>query len=174
MKCLFYLLIFIGIEMQAQNCIPIINTLQKKNQECLDKGVNMLIFLDFRDTKKDVNSASDFIEMFNDRVNDITIDEEIEIHRQDKRYTSAFTIGESLKDFKEWKDSLLLMFKGDDAVNIQIQDFKQEVEKLESELKEKIYSICEKLDYKNSSRFGRTIDRLEQFAKDVKEFSNNE
>lgn len=60
------------------------------------------------------------------------------------------------------------------VVEQQIQDFKQEIEKLESELKEKIYSICEQLDYKNSSRFGRTIDRLEQFTKDVKQFSNNE
>lgn len=42
MKHLFYLLIFIGIEMQSQNCIPIIDTLEKKNKECLDKGVNML------------------------------------------------------------------------------------------------------------------------------------
>lgn len=28
--------------MQAQNCIPTIDALEKKNQECLDKGVNML------------------------------------------------------------------------------------------------------------------------------------
>ncbi|WP_310558579.1 hypothetical protein [Flavobacterium sp.] len=42
MKCLFYWLLFIGIQMQAQNCIPTIDALEKKNQECLDKGVNML------------------------------------------------------------------------------------------------------------------------------------
>ena len=47
-------------------------------------------------------SASEFIE----RVKDFDIDEEIDLHRQDKRYCNDFTISESVKDFTDFHNDL--------------------------------------------------------------------
>jgi hypothetical protein len=70
-------------------------------------GVNQIVFIDFRDTKKDPKKAKDFKELFVERINSIDIDEEIELNRQDKRYRDDFTLRESLDDFEAWKKSLL-------------------------------------------------------------------
>lgn len=45
-------------------------------------------------------------EQFIERVNDFDVDEEIDLHRQDKRYKDAFTIGESLEDFTNFHNDL--------------------------------------------------------------------
>jgi hypothetical protein len=58
----------------------------------------------------------------------------------------------------------------DDKILEEIVNLQDKVELFEKELKEKIYSICNKLDYVNSSRFGRSIDRLEQFSNDIINF----
>jgi hypothetical protein len=68
-------------------------------------GVNQTIFLDFRD-KGNPKKANDFIEKFTERINDIDIDDEIEMNRQDQRYKDNFTLRESLNDFEEWKKVL--------------------------------------------------------------------
>jgi hypothetical protein len=46
----------------------------------------------------------------------------------------------------------------------------KKVAKQTEKLKNEIYSICETLDYKNSSRFSYNIDRLEQFNNDLQNF----
>jgi hypothetical protein len=45
-------------------------------------------------------------EQFNERVNDFSVDEEIDLHRQGKQYCDAFTIRESLKDFTNFHKGL--------------------------------------------------------------------
>lgn len=69
-------------------------------------GVNQIVFVDFRNTDKNPKSAKDFIELYTELVNDIDIDEEIEINRQDKSYKAAFTITQGVKDFTDWKNKL--------------------------------------------------------------------
>jgi hypothetical protein len=44
------------------------------------------------------------------------------------------------------------------------------VAKQTEKLTNEILSICEKLDYKNSSRFSYNIDRLKQFNEGLQEF----
>jgi hypothetical protein len=68
-------------------------------------GVNQIIFLDFRN-KGNAKKVNDFIEKFSERINDIDIDDEIEMNRQDQRYKDTFTLRESLNDFEEWKKGL--------------------------------------------------------------------
>ena len=46
------------------------------------------------------------------------------------------------------------------------------VAKQTEKLKNEIYSICENLDYQNSSRFSYNIDRLEQFNNELQEVNN--
>lgn len=72
-----------------------------------DGGVNQIVFIDFRNTDKDVKSEKDFKRLFLDRINSIDIDEEIDLNRQDKSYKQAFTITQSVKDFSKWKRDLL-------------------------------------------------------------------
>lgn len=47
---------------------------------------------------------------------------------------------------------------------------KKKVAKQTEKLKLDIYSICEKLDYVNSSNFSYNIDRLEHFNNNLQEF----
>lgn len=68
-------------------------------------GVNMIHFLDFRHNKNifniyDINSEITRI------ANLFDVDEEIEIHREDTLYKSAFTYRESLIDFETWQTTL--------------------------------------------------------------------
>ncbi len=58
-------------------------------------GVDMIIWLN------PFNIAE-----FKSYVNDFNIDEEIDIHRQDERYKSDFTIRQSLEDFTEFHQHL--------------------------------------------------------------------
>jgi hypothetical protein len=46
----------------------------------------------------------------------------------------------------------------------------KKVAKQTEKLKNEIYSICENLDYRNSSRFSYNIDRLEQFNNELQDF----
>lgn len=74
-------------------------------------GVNQLVFVDFRDSSKNPKDEKDFKELFLERINSIDIDEEIDLHREMKGYKQAFTIAQSLKDFKSWKKDLLKLAK---------------------------------------------------------------
>ncbi len=60
-----------------------------------DAGVDMIFTLQ-------PFSKEEFIE----RVNDFSVDEEIDGHRKDERYKAAFKISESLKDFTDFHKHL--------------------------------------------------------------------
>ena len=51
------------------------------------------------------------IEVLQEYINNFDIDEEIEIHRQDKSYRENFTIRESLVDFENWIDFIKNIIK---------------------------------------------------------------
>ena len=68
-------------------------------------GVNMIIYVDFIDGGNP-KKANDFIKKFFERIDDIDIDEEIDVHRQDTRYKEVFTIRQSVEDFEDWKKGL--------------------------------------------------------------------
>ena len=69
-------------------------------------GVNMIIFLDFRGEEKDVENDKKFKKKFKQYIKDFDIDEEIDLYRQNQDYRDAFSITESLKDFKSWKKEM--------------------------------------------------------------------
>lgn len=78
-----------------------VHLFEQDNQQCADVekwtngGVDMIFTLmPF--------TAEKFIE----RVNDFNIDEEIDLHRQGEDYRNAFTISESLRDFKNFQKEL--------------------------------------------------------------------
>jgi len=58
-------------------------------------GVNMFVYL---------NPPT--VESFEQFVKDFDIDEEIDTHRQDSGYCSAFTIRQSLEDFEKFEERL--------------------------------------------------------------------
>ena len=76
-----------------------------------DGGVNMIIFLDFRGEEKNVENEDKFIEKFLNYIKDFDVDEEVDLHRQSKDYKNAFTISQSVKDFKSWKKEMKNIFK---------------------------------------------------------------
>jgi len=55
-------------------------------------------------------------------------------------------------------------------VQEQINALKEKVNSMQDELNEEIYSICEQLDYTNSSRFSYNIDNLNRFSEALNEF----
>lgn len=100
-----------------------------------DCGVNQIIFLDFRGSKMNPKKAKDFIEKFNERVDSIDVDEEVEMNRQSDAYKRDFSLTVSIQDFKDWKEGLQQVF----AVNKktpQQRQFEQVVDKLRSQLAE--------------------------------------
>ena len=74
-------------------------------------GLNQIVFVDFRDIDKDPKNPVDFKELLLGRINDIDVDEEVEMNRQNKAYRQAFTLTESLKDINAWKKDLLKLAK---------------------------------------------------------------
>lgn len=56
-------------------------------------GVNMFIVLHR-------NTEQNFYEQFKEYMENFDVDDEIEMHREDDRYRSAFTIRQSLEDFE--------------------------------------------------------------------------
>ena len=68
-------------------------------------GVNMLIYID---------SNKDFITQFEEYIENFDIDEEIDLHRKGADYRQAFTITESVDDFRsyvEWLKDILEKLK---------------------------------------------------------------
>ena len=66
-------------------------------------GVNMFVVL----RKK----GKPYIEQFWDHIDDFDIDTEIEVHRENKGYKSAFTISQSLEDFTAYKNWLTEIYE---------------------------------------------------------------
>lgn len=75
------------------------------------RGVNHILFLDFREPQWNPENPEDFIKILSDRIDDIDIDEEIELHREIPDYKRTFSVRESLEDFEEWKENLQLLLK---------------------------------------------------------------
>ena len=96
-----------------------------------DAGVNMIVFVDFRDTDKDPKNGNHFIELFNERVNDIDIEEELQLHLEDKRYRNEIGAVVGVTDFKDWKENLSNIFSKKPP---QQRQFEQVVDKLRSQL----------------------------------------
>lgn len=72
-----------------------------------DGGVDMLHFIDLRG--KDINDPEAWKEEIASIAAGFDINEEIDVHREDKRYYSAFTCRASVKDFEEWQERLRLL-----------------------------------------------------------------
>lgn len=66
-------------------------------EDWTDGGVNMFLELDLKNNL--IKELDNYIENFD-------IDEEIEIHRENKEYREAFRISESLKDFESWLNKI--------------------------------------------------------------------
>lgn len=94
-------------------------------------GVNMIIFVDFRDSEMNPKNAKDFITIFNESVNSVDIEEEIGYLRQDKSYMQDIGTEIGYQDLKEWKESLQSIFSHKSAEQRQ---FEQVVDKLRSQL----------------------------------------
>ena len=71
-----------------------------------DGSVNEILFLDFRNKKYAPKNPADFIAEFQSYVNDYSIDDKIDMYRNDKFYKQNFTIQESLEDFQKFKQKL--------------------------------------------------------------------
>ena len=113
---------------------------KEKNKLCgyelntyTDCGVNQILFLDFRDTDLNPKNAKDFLKVFNERIESIDIDEEIELNRQSESYRNDFSITVSVQDFKDWKENLLNILNLKTA---QQRQFEQVTDKLRSQLAE--------------------------------------
>jgi hypothetical protein len=111
---------------------------KEKNKLCgyelntyTDCGVNQIVFVDFRDTEMNPKSGKDFLELYNERVKDIDIEEEIGYLRQDKSYMANIGTEVGIQDLKDWKENLLNIFNDKTAEQRQ---FEQVVDKLRSQL----------------------------------------
>lgn len=100
-----------------------------------DAGVNMILFLDFRSEGKNIKDPKEIIAEYNERINDIDIDEELRIHLEDTRYRNEIGATIGATDFKDWKESLQGLFTNLDKTPQQRQ-FEQVVDKLRSQLAE--------------------------------------
>ena len=59
--------------------------------------------------------------------------------------------------------------KNQETIN-KIEALQQRAAKLTEEIRMEIWSICEGLNYQDSSRFSYNIDRLEQFNNEIQNF----
>jgi hypothetical protein len=94
-------------------------------------GVNMIVFVDFRDTDTDPKNGKHFIELFNETVSYVDIDEELQLHLQDERYRNEIGATIGVTDFKDWKENLLNIFSDKTP---QQRQFEQVVDKLRSQV----------------------------------------
>lgn len=69
-----------------------------------DMGVQMPIFIDGRSAN--MTEPDWWVAEFDDAYERFDVDEEIELHRQDEQYKSAFTIRRSLEDFEKFEQFL--------------------------------------------------------------------
>lgn len=98
-----------------------------------DCGVNQIVFIDFRDTEMNPESGKDFIKLFEERVKDIDIEEEIGYLRDDKSYMQQIGTEVGIQDLKDWKENLLNIFSNKSP---QQRQFEQVVDKFRSQIAE--------------------------------------
>jgi len=123
---------------KLNECNISVDTYKEENKLCgyelntyTDAGVNQILFIDFRDTDKNPKNAKHFIELFNERVNDIDIDEEIKCLIEDKRYMQEIGLTVGVQDLKDWKANLQNIFTESKKAPQQRQ-FEQVVDKFRS------------------------------------------
>jgi hypothetical protein len=112
-----------------------------------DAGVNMIVFVDFRDTEMNPKNAKHFIEIFNERVNSVDIEEEIGYLRQDKSYMQQIGTEVGYQDLKDWKENLLNIFS---TKTPEQRQFEQVVDKFRSTIVE-LERIVELMPTKGNS-----------------------
>ena len=135
-----------------------IENYKEKNKLCgyeletyTDCGVNQIIFLDFRDSELDPENAKDFLKVFNDRIESINVDEEIELYRQDKTYSNNFSIKVSLKDFEDWKENLENIFPNSSKKTAQQRQFEQVTDKFKTAI-DNLNELIELMPTKGNSK----------------------
>lgn len=69
-------------------------------------GVDMIHTFYFYDDYQEIYDKDNVKEKLNELLNNFSIDDEIDKHRQDVNYKRTFTISQSLKDFTEYKKQL--------------------------------------------------------------------
>lgn len=69
-----------------------------------DGGVDTIIYIN---KNEDINH----LDQFKNFINNFDIDEEIEIHREDKNYRNDFSISDSFEDFKNYLKDLKEILK---------------------------------------------------------------
>lgn len=69
-------------------------------------GVDMIHTFYFYDDYQEIYDKDNVKEKLNELLNNFSIDDEIDKHRQDVHYKRTFTISQSLKDFTEYKKQL--------------------------------------------------------------------
>jgi hypothetical protein len=84
-------------------------------------GVDMVEMLDFR-WDKNIFSIFDILDEVQDIVNCFDVDEEIDVHREDKKYRENFTHSDSVKDFTEWKEHLQELAQSVEQVVVKWQE----------------------------------------------------
>lgn len=82
-----------------------------------DGGVNMVLFIDCRDYPE--VSSEFLIEAMESAICAFSVDEEIDLHRQDEAYRDVFTIRQSLEDFEEYETRLGELLKAVKAAHKQ-------------------------------------------------------
>ena len=101
-----------------------------------DAGVNQILFIDFRDSEMNPKDAKHFIELFNERVNDIDIDEEIKNLINDKRYMQEIGLTVGVQDLKDWKANLQNIFTETNKKTAQQRQYEQVKDKLQTLLQQ--------------------------------------
>lgn len=69
-------------------------------------GVDMIHTFYFSDNYQDVYDKDNVLKQLQELADNFSIDDEIDLYRQDKRYKDNFTIKESLDDFTEYQNRL--------------------------------------------------------------------
>lgn len=98
-------------------------------------SVNQIIFIDFRNTDKNPKDANDFLSLYNERVNNIDIEEEFGYLRQDPYYMQIIGPERGFQDLKDWKEYLQNIFTKQDKKTPQQKQFEQVVNKFRSQVK---------------------------------------
>jgi ElaB/YqjD/DUF883 family membrane-anchored ribosome-binding protein len=97
-----------------------------------DAGVNQILFIDFRDSELNPKNAKHFIELFNERVNEVDIDDEIKNLINDERYMEEIGLTVGLQDLKDWKRNLQNIFTKTNKKAAQQIQYEQVKDKLQS------------------------------------------
>lgn len=111
-------------------------------------GVNQIVFLDFRNKGLNPHSVEDFMKVYDDYIENIDIDEEIQMNMQDAGYRAMFSLSDAVTDFNNWKTTLEELFKVSkkSPEQRQFEQVKQKFESLLAEMEETLKLMPRKGD----------------------------